>query len=825
MLNSLILCALLTHAPTPVSSQDSLIAFSLAQVDMPMVTEVAKPRHVRLGIYFAPPFPDSVEALKLIPPGLPALRIRQLVRGMSADASGIQLGDIIFGIDDKPIGDTTGKIPDYLGGILDAKKEGDIIRLKLVRGRKIKTVKVRLKVSSSTEMSYSKPPELGDVRPSSWLSQAVERHNLQEPLDETLRQIAACADMEAGDIRFTERPSPWRLNAMTYLAHYPFRTGAYSRLIVKDLWAGLPYENSLADTTGWFNRYHSPREITEEKAVIRLDNFVGSTDRRGLSGVVAAAGKHLDIKIEPIILPELPQTRGGIESYLGIVQSTLDEAYAPVKDDLPRLKTELLRVLDGEDNWEGGIDTINDENVRNAKRLEVESWFIDIFDKSDRIQREELLKAGQILAGLADTNWVQGFLADLPTSQSTSNRLAIEAGTVDGDVLALWDTENGRFVVGGYGSNRYSGEFLFILDPGGDDSYNLPAATCGSCRFVMDLAGDDQYSGNDFGPGSGVGSLDLVCDVAGDDVYRGVKFAQGSGLLGIGILADWSGDDYYFSRWCSQAAGFLGIGILYDGSGEDSYTADAFSQGFAYLRGFGAMMECDGDDNYKAGWEFPDYRNPKRAHMAMSQGYGYGMRPWSTGIGSDGGIGVLTDLRGSDLYNSDFFCQGASYWYALGILHDGQGCDRYTAGQYSQGSGIHLSFGALLDDEGDDLYDAYAGLEQGNAHDWSAGCLEDHNGNDTYIAPGNATSNSQGCGLTVSVAWLLDNIGNDKYIVQQGDTTSAQGGGNYNEERKSGGLGLLIDLGKGKDIISDPRVVPGGELVKGRYGILFDDGE
>jgi len=802
MLNYLLLISCFAHMPVTTPSQDSLIAFSLAQVDLPPVVEVVEPPRVRLGIYFAGPFPDSSEALKLVPPGLPVLRVRQLVRGMSADASGVQLGDLIFSIDGKPIGDTTGKDPDYLGGILRTKKPGDKVKLKLIRNRKVLSIPVKLKTSETTAMIYTSPEELGDVRKSSWLSQAVERHNLGQPLSETLRQIAACADMEAGDIPFANRPSPWRLNVMTYLAHYPFRTGAYSRLIVKDLWTGLPYTNSLSDTT-----------------------VLTNATARGLSGVVVAAGKHLDVAVQPITLPNLPRTTGELESYLNTVQKSLDAAYAPVKEDLPRLRKELLRVLDADDGWEGGIDTIKDESARNAKRLEVEAWLIDIFGKSDKVRREDLVVAGSILGGLADTTWVQGFLTSLPTTLDKAPNVPEGRGVVQGDILAQWDTPEGQCIVGGYGSNSYSGDFRFILDPGGNDDYDLPAAPLGGCRFMMDMSGDDQYTGNDFGTGSGVVSLDLVCDVEGDDVYRGVKFAQGGGLLGIGMLADWSGDDYYFSHWCSQAAGFLGIGILYEGGGEDSYVADAFSQGFAYLRGFGALMECDGDDTYKAGWEFPDYRNPKRAHMAMSQGYGYGMRPWSTGIGSDGGVGVLTDLRGSDIYSSDFFCQGASYWYALGILHDGQGCDRYTAGQYSQGSGIHLSFGALLDDEGDDMYDAYAGLEQGNAHDWSAGCLEDHNGNDIYIAAGNATSNSQGCGLTVSVAWLLDNIGNDKYFVMPGDTTSAQGGGNYNEERKSGGLGLLIDLGKGRDLYGDPRVVPGHDFVKGHYGILYDDGE
>jgi hypothetical protein len=217
----------------------------------------------------------------------------------------------------------------------------------------------------------------------------------------------------------------------------------------------------------------------------------------------------------------------------------------------------------------------------------------------------------------------------------------------------------------------------------------------------------------------------------------------------------------------------------------------------------------------------PDSRDPGRAHLSMSQGFGYGMRPWTLGISADGGIGLLSDYDGHDVYNSDLFSQGGSYWYALGILHDRKGCDRYTAGQYSQGSGIHLAFGALLDDEGRDMYDCYMGLEQGNAHDWSAGCLEDWNGNDTY----RGFSSSQGSALTVAFAWLIDGAGDDMYIINKSDTTYSQGGGRDAYTRKAGSLGLLLDLGKGTDYFTEPRAIPGKAILKGRQGILFDEGE
>ena len=106
-----------------------------------------------------------------------------------------------------------------------------------------------------------------------------------------------------------------------------------------------------------------------------------------------------------------------------------------------------------------------------------------------------------------------------------------------------------------------------------------------------------------------------------------------------------------------------------------------------------------------------------------------------------------------------------------------------------------ICIGVVLFDDG------YAWLEQGNAHDWSGGCLEDFSGNDTYRSSGA----SQGCGFFVSFAYLLDSHGDDRYYIKQTDTTNSQGGGNFIQPRHSGSLGLLMDLGKGDDWYLDPR--------------------
>ncbi len=118
------------------------------------------------------------------------------------------------------------------------------------------------------------------------------------------------------------------------------------------------------------------------------------------------------------------------------------------------------------------------------------------------------------------------------------------------------------------------------------------------------------------------------------------------------------------------------------------------------------------------------------------------------------------------------------------------------------------------------MYDAYAGLEQGNAHDWSSGCLEDLAGNDTY----RGSTSSQGSALTVAYAWLLDEGGDDIYYSHPRDTTHSQGGGNRHPSREGGSLGILLDMGLGRDYYTEMRATPGSVLVKSN-GLLYDDGE
>ena len=767
---------------------DTLIERSLRTVDLPRFDWEGDPEPLRsrIGFYTNEVPGDSIVKGADLPAGAKAFRIWHIMPHWPADESGLYIGDIVLMMDGKPIGDSLYYGDEFVSIKARDIPPGDTVRFTIQRDGAVRVIPVRLETGKRTPMGElgfdragRRSDPFGDIRKGGWLQKTLEEKGLTEWSRTIGKQLRIVADQDFCTAPFTERPNPWRLTAVTYLHNHPTRVGAYSRKISDDVWKGM--------------------------------------DAAGFRGAIQEMGRYLDFPTGREDRVVLPSTAEALTARIADAQAFADKGYMPVRSELDSLVAHLARILDMNNDWEVKLDSIADRIERRGARQESERKLVEIFAAADRVTMSYLLQAGGMVASLADT----AMIASLREMAGTTSGGAAGEPGVEGTVLRAWDASFGRCVIGGPGPNRYTGEHRLIIDIGGDDVYEVPATPPASIRFTADLEGNDLYASESVGQGAGFGAIDVLADFAGNDTYRSAMYSQGAGLLGVGVLADFAGDDIYTARWCSQGAAFLGVGVLYDRRGGDIYNSEIYSQAFGYARGFGALMDDEGNDTYRVGWKHTDSRYPGRAHLALSQGFGYGMRPWTTGVGTDGGIGMLSDRKGHDLYASDFFSQGSSYWYALGILHDGEGCDRYTAGQYSQGSGIHLSFGALLDDSGDDMYDAYAGLEQGNAHDWSAGCLEDAAGNDTYRGAGS----SQGSALNVSYAWLLDGEGNDEYYAKLSDTTHSQGGGNYNRPRAHGSLGLLLDMGKGTDYYVEPRVIPGQAVVKGNKGMIYDEGE
>jgi HEAT repeat protein len=492
---------------------------------------------------------------------------------------------------------------------------------------------------------------------------------------------------------------------------------------------------------------------------------------------------------------------------LGLASTMRDSALAGVLDHLDFLHANYPFMLAPEDEYE-----------------EVGPFELHELEKAEEALSDSVLKISEAIdiASLASMSYaaLQGaedlmvdFEAMLPFArgwQRYGGGKADYAGRpaeVSGDIVYFGMSALGPVVIGGSSSNTYSGCFAVILDAGGDDIYDLTHHREVAFRLIIDGGGNDIYRSPDSAALAGATfGTSVIMDLAGGDIYDAGSISLGAAICGGALLYDREGDDSYTSGAFSQGAGFLGIGMLYDARGNDSYTAGMQSQAFGYVMGCGLLYEAGGNDTYFTRMAQTDILRYDDHYLTLSQGCAFGSRP-----DYSGGIGLLLDRRGNDLYSSDIFGQGVAYWFAVGAIIDRGGHDRYCSYQYAQGAGIHLAFGLLLDEGGDDYYQS-KGVSHGCGHDLSLGLLADFSGNDCYTA----ADLSQGAGNANGTGILYDADGTDSYSSK--NMTNVNGYGDY--RRDFGSIGIHID-GRGRDFYS-----AAGEneslWESGKYGIGID---
>ncbi|MBU1625913.1 hypothetical protein KKB18_00935, partial [bacterium] len=339
----------------------------------------------------------------------------------------------------------------------------------------------------------------------------------------------------------------------------------------------------------------------------------------------------------------------------------------------------------------------------------------------------------------------------------------------------------GKIEISGRNNDKHIDGSTIIIDLGGDDNYDITGSSEEKkLVLIIDLFGNDNYK-----VGASSSGITIIIDSSGNDIYVGNGFCLGAGIIGAGVIWDKGGDDIYKSDFASLGFGALGIGLLVDDGGNDLYTSLALSQGASILSGLGILLDRAGNDIYRAGDKYPDDIRDPKYYLSMSQGFGFGLRPFTSG-----GLGILIDDDGSDKYIGGVFGQGAGYWHSAGLLWDNSGDDYYISRQYSQGCGIHSGFGMLVDIDGNDTYNSYS-QAQGCGYDLSVGFLIDKGGDDTYIGEWHV----QGAGARNSFAFFLDSSGRDRYIAGEDGTSR----GYADRYRDYGGIGLFLDM-KGNDI-------------------------
>ena len=425
--------------------------------------------------------------------------------------------------------------------------------------------------------------------------------------------------------------------------------------------------------------------------------------------------------------------------------------------------------------WENlGLDTAKvRELMRRDENLELQDTELAdaLLNASDGFRPAMLFAAFAAL-----TRAVDEAVADLQTNTFTEE-FQVET-----------DTALGKIICGGVGQNVYTNEAFLIIDAGGDDTYLNSAGGANGLvgrpiSIVIDCAGNDQFiSRRSFSQGSGVFGIGILVALGSNGTFQAKNLSQGAGFFGCGLLMTGPGKQSFEADMFAQGAATFGAGILWQHGGDTSYKATELAQGFGGVQGCGLLLDGSGDDSYFAGGKFGCGWLPGR-FFSLSQGFGYGMRPFA-----GGGVGILCDLKGNDRYTADVYGQGASYWYSVGLLLDAEGDDVYRAYQYCQGAGIHLSLGALIDWGGDDHYSAEH-ICQGGAHDYSVGLLIDRAGDDTY----DGMTTAQGAAINNSFALLLDRAGDDVYTGR--DPKQSQAAGHNGDKREYGSIALMLDLG------------------------------
>ncbi len=598
---------------------------------------------------------------------------------------------------------------------------------------------------------------------------------LESDFDEVFTDALRCIKMTPEDLVFRDDyvdVDSFRLELIDELMRQPMQTTSINTQILSD-WTDAKPDGRRFSLPSVFSPYLKMRG----KQTLPLGDKLVCQD--------VDLGNNQFVRDYSKSLKKLPQPLRSSLAYLFLGKRAADskimEAFAKLSDEeIGFIRKNFPLIL---------LEDVNDE-FKSPEELDKESDYEEELAKKmipylARIDLEKILRAGEELAFA--TRSCLPLLEDYLETSPQPKSLVKKKKDKENDLIFKLATSSGEIIIGGFGSSRYSGSPAIIIDLGGDDNYDISASQgkdVGS-SVIIDLGGNDVYRAEgDFTCGSGFFGTGILIDLSGDDTYLTKNFSLGSGLFGVGMLVDGLGDDKYFGDTFTMGAGSFGMGFLVDMRGSDQYSAALFAQGFGFVSGMGALIDSSGNDNYFAGGRYKDILRYKDHYISLSQGFAYGFRPMMSG-----GIGILFDLSGNDVYTSDIFGQGSSYWWSLGTLMDAQGNDKYVSFQYAQGAGTHLTLGILEDGDGDDTYISH-GVSQGCGHDLALGMLWDKSGDDNYVAQ----SLSQGAGSANGFGILVDESGDDGYYVSIKDNTQGYG----NPRRDYGSVGMLLDF-SGKD--------------------------
>ena len=344
-------------------------------------------------------------------------------------------------------------------------------------------------------------------------------------------------------------------------------------------------------------------------------------------------------------------------------------------------------------------------------------------DLIEKMDRGALIDAANALVPITDPKLLAQ-LKQLPDDGDVS------VPGVTGRVAAKIDTPAGAIVIGGKGNNTYH------LD-------NMPGVAA-----VIDLGGDDAYYDGTVSPDRPVL---LVIDLAGNNVYRSTKpGVQGGAILGVSMLLDLEGNDVYQAEDVAQGSCLAGIGILIDYAGNNRYRGFRRVQGRRWAASASSSTAAAattitrrcGPKGMATRWASDCWRTSAATATTIAAGCfptrtsrkrpatRDGARASAAAFAKSayGGVGVLLNGGGDNVYEFDYLSHGGGYWCGLGFARDFGGNNKclicrknFYGGERSEplfqrfgcGWGCHYALGFCFDDAGNDVYE---GTIMGTGH-------------------------------------------------------------------------------------------------------------
>ncbi len=510
----------------------------------------------------------------------------------------------------------------------------------------------------------------------------------------------------------------WR----SYLAERLQQTaGSYTGSEVTGLGRLTAYEHMMRDPLD--------APVEAEKFTRELHKAIVD-DPSGLGPALATAAKSLDLgerKVREFAKVSSP------EQALTVVKKALEEArlahakaLAPLsKAELGTLARELYPVMVSQN--EAG-HTLND-NARGR-------MLVDLIEKMDRLA---LIEAAEAIVPLSDPK-----LLDQLKEYPADGTVAVEG--VDGRVIAKIDTPAGAILIGGKEPKTYRldemKDVAVVIDLGHGNTYEEGSTSLDRpVVVILNTGGGNIFRGRKPGiQGASMLGVSMVVNREGNNSYQAGDLAQASAIAGVGMIVEHGGKNTYRGVRRVQGQALGGVGILIGRGGENDYHAAMWAQGFGAPLGFGLLEDTAGHDHYYCGGLYPtSYKHPPKKSIPATPGYeGFGQ-----GVGAgirqvgDGGVGIILNGGGHNVYEFDYLAHGGGYWCGMGFARDfGGNSQRLIARKafyggprteqlyqrFGCGWGCHYAAGFCIDDGGNSLYEGTI-MGAGMGWDCSIGAL------------------------------------------------------------------------------------------------------